>query len=98
MIFAKCLAIIYQSYLGTDRSGDVCERYQRQRKISGTATGHNGDPRSVKLNSWLYSELSLTHMETYRSGHNGADSKSVCGQPHVGSNPTVSAKKRHTLL
>ena len=36
-------------------------------------------------------------METYRSGHNGADSKSVCGQPHVGSNPTVSAKKGHTL-
>ena len=33
-------------------------------------------------------------METYRSGHNGADSKSVCGQPHVGSNPTVSAKKK----
>ena len=31
-------------------------------------------------------------METYRSGHNGADSKSVCGQPHVGSNPTVSAR------
>ena len=33
-------------------------------------------------------------METYRSGHNGADSKSVCGQPHVGSNPTHSARKR----
>ena len=32
-------------------------------------------------------------METYRSGHNGADSKSVCRQRHVGSNPTVSAKK-----
>ena len=31
-------------------------------------------------------------METYRSGHNGADSKSVCGQPHVGSNPTRCAK------
>ena len=31
-------------------------------------------------------------METYRSGHNGADSKSVCEQSHVGSNPTVSAK------
>ena len=30
-----------------------------------------------------------TYMQTYRSGHNGADSKSVCGQPHVGSNPTV---------
>ena len=32
-------------------------------------------------------------VETYRSGHNGTDSKSVVGQPTVGSNPTVSAKK-----
>ena len=31
-------------------------------------------------------------MEKYRSGRNGALSKSVCGQPHVGSNPTFSAK------
>ncbi len=31
------------------------------------------------------------YMETYRSGHNGADSKSVREQSHVGSNPTVSA-------
>ena len=31
-------------------------------------------------------------MEQYRSGHNGADSKSVCRQRHVGSNPTVSAR------
>ncbi len=35
-------------------------------------------------------------METYRRGHNGADSKSVCGQPHVGSNPTVSAINQDT--
>ena len=34
------------------------------------------------------------HTQRYRSGHNGADSKSVCGQPHVGSNPTRCAKKR----
>ena len=27
-------------------------------------------------------------MQRYRSGHNGADSKSVCRQRHVGSNPT----------
>ena len=27
-------------------------------------------------------------MQRYRSGHNGADSKSVCGQPHEGSNPS----------
>ncbi len=32
-------------------------------------------------------------METYRSGHNGADSKSVREQSHVGSNPTVSANR-----
>ena len=38
-------------------------------------------------------------METYRSGHNGADSKSVCAKAHVGSNPTVSAKdKRDTKV
>ena len=33
----------------------------------------------------------LRYTEGYRSGHNGADSKSVWGQPHVGSNPTPSA-------
>ena len=32
-------------------------------------------------------------MERYRSGHNGADSKSVWAQAHVGSNPTLSAKQ-----
>ena len=29
--------------------------------------------------------------EAYRSGHNGADSKSVCEQSHMGSNPILSA-------
>ena len=32
-------------------------------------------------------------MERYRSGHNGADSKSVWRQRHMGSNPILSAKK-----
>ena len=42
--------------------------------------------------------LIYSHTEGYRSGHNGADSKSVRGQPHVGSNPTLSAKRElHTL-
>ena len=36
----------------------------------------------------VMSEDVTGYMQTYRSGHNGADSKSVCGQPHVGSNPT----------
>ncbi len=33
------------------------------------------------------------HMERYRSGHNGADSKSVCAQAHEGSNPSLSASE-----
>ena len=33
-------------------------------------------------------------METYRSGHNGADSKSVCLHGHAGSNPVLSANKK----
>jgi hypothetical protein len=32
-------------------------------------------------------------MQRYRSGHNGADSKSVCEQSHEGSNPSRCAKK-----
>ncbi len=37
--------------------------------------------------------------QRYRSGHNGADSKSVCGKPHEGSNPSLCAKTkdRHRL-
>ncbi len=35
-------------------------------------------------------------MQRYRSGHNGADSKSVCEQSHEGSNPSLCAKiKNH---
>ena len=33
-------------------------------------------------------------MERYRSGHNGADSKSVCANAHEGSNPSLSAIKQ----
>lgn len=41
----------------------------------------------------VMSEDITGYMQTYRSGHNGADSKSVCGQPHVSSNLTVCANK-----
>mgnify|MGYP006946689243 CR=1 FL=1 len=37
-------------------------------------------------------------MERYRSGHNGADSKSVRPQGLVGSNPTRSAKSKAAWL
>ena len=36
-------------------------------------------------------------LERYRSGHNGADSKSDGQQCHVGSNPTLSANKNKQL-
>ena len=35
----------------------------------------------------------LLYLQRYRSGHNGADSKSVWEQSHVGSNPTRCARK-----
>ena len=38
----------------------------------------------------------IANTERYRSGHNGADSKSVCLNGHVGSNPTRSATSRWT--
>ena len=40
-----------------------------------------------------YNRKAELHMERYRSGHNGTDSKSVEGQLSVGSNPTRSARK-----
>ena len=33
------------------------------------------------------------YMQRYRSGHNGADSKSVCEQSHEGSNPSLCASQ-----
>ena len=38
--------------------------------------------------------LGWLNMERYRSGHNGADSKSVCLNGHAGSNPALSARMR----
>ena len=38
-----------------------------------------------------YAAATKLNMERYRSGHNGADSKSVCEQSHMGSNPILSA-------
>ena len=35
--------------------------------------------------------------ERYRSGHNGADSKSVCANAHEGSNPSLCAKTKSIL-
>ena len=36
-------------------------------------------------------------MQRYRSGHNGADSKSVWEKSYEGSNPSLCAKKGHIL-
>ena len=40
------------------------------------------------------SRAGVAGTERYRSGHNGADSKSVCAKAHKGSNPFLSAKTR----
>ena len=60
--------------------------------------------RRISENPWQFTQNNVKYIklntETYRSGHNGADSKSVREQSHVGSNPTVSARKepRKVLL
>ena len=47
-----------------------------------------GRGRAARFWNWYKRQQ---NMERYRSGHNGTDSKSVDGQPSVGSNPTHSA-------
>ena len=49
------------------------------------------DAKSYGIIIWL---ITAQKMQRYRSGHNGADSKSVCEQSHKGSNPFLSAKAR----
>ena len=36
----------------------------------------------------------MNNTQRYRSGHNGADSKSVCANAHEGSNPSLCANKK----
>ena len=55
------------------------------------------EPRRIKLHN-CDAHLCITIMERYRSGHNGADSKSVCAQAHEGSNPSLSAIKSGQLV
>ena len=43
------------------------------------------DAKSYGIIIWL---ITAQKMQRYRSGHNGADSKSVCEQSHEGSNPS----------
>ena len=43
------------------------------------------DAKSYGIIVWL---ITAQKMQRYRSGHNGADSKSVCEQSHEGSNPS----------
>ena len=49
------------------------------------------EPHLVKLHNYDAHKCIII-MERYRSGHNGADSKSVCAKAHEGSNPSLSAK------
>ena len=49
-------------------------------------------------NALVHGNIVKYRMEWYRSGHNGADSKSVRPQGLVGSNPTRSAKSKSTQI
>ena len=60
-------------------------RANSERKISGTATGHNG--------AVLKTDREGIYTEGYRSGHNGAVLKTVRAKAHAGSNPAPSAIK-----
>ena len=51
------------------------------------------EPHRMGLHNYD-AHLCIIIMERYRSGHNGADSKSVCANAHEGSNPSLSAKKQ----
>ena len=46
---------------------------------------------------FLRERMLRKYMQWYRSGHNGADSKSVCGKPHEGSNPSHCATSPHAI-
>ncbi len=51
------------------------------------------EPHLIKLHKYDATACIL-FMERYRSGHNGADSKSVCAKAHEGSNPSLSANAK----
>ena len=59
-------------------------------------TFNQGVPRSSR--GWVTIYNYNIKMERYRSGHNGAVLKTVRVQAHVGSNPTLSAKRRSTQV
>ena len=65
-------------------SGGTCEVDSMSKLI---------EPHLVRLHNYD-AQLCIIIMERYRSGHNGADSKSVCANAHEGSNPSLSAKAR----
>ena len=63
-----------------------------EHSISGTATGHNGaaDPPCSGVGRRRI--FTIEYTERYRSGHNGAVSKTVGLHGHVGSNPSPAAR------
>ena len=64
-------------------SGGLCEVVSMSKLI---------EPHLIRLHKYDATSC-IIFMQRYRSGHNGADSKSVCAQAHEGSNPSLSAKK-----
>ena len=71
------------------------EKYRGREKKSA---GNPESPLPAAQICGIIIKLYLSRMQRYRSGHNGADSKSVWEQSHEGSNPSRCAKSLRKLL
>ena len=74
---------------------DSSTNHTMHRGIKPVITGceSNKDDSKSFLISMILLYIKL-NTQRYRSGHNGADSKSVCAKAHEGSNPSLCARKR----
>ena len=72
----------------------VKSRFCRVRKIEYFVVLSVSSFQNLFLSKKVPERRRLAYTETYRSGHNGTDSKSVVPHGTVGSNPTVSANEK----
>ena len=92
MLFSRWCVIIPMLRSATVKVYTVCitERYECEVDSMSKLI----EPHRMGLHKYD-ARCCIILMERYRSGHNGADSKSVCAQAHEGSNPSLSAKKKN---
>ena len=99
MVFLLCFfphytgkSVLRQVFYSNSRGGFFLETFFEK----GIAFFHGLWYNIMRLRKALF--LNASYSERYRSGHNGADSKSVCAKAHEGSNPSLSAIKERTFV